>query len=60
MLWTWFLYLSFPGVSQAAENMADRIQAMQKKVRQKLGVTNAKYKKGEKLEDMRRFSMFGI
>ena len=47
-------------MSQAAENMADRIQAMQKKVRQKLGVTNAKYKKGEKLEDMKRFSMFGI
>ena len=47
-------------MSQAAENMADRIQAMQKKVRQKLEVTNAKYKEREKLEDVRRFSMFGI
>ena len=33
-----------PGVSQAAENMADHIQAMQEEVRQKLETTNAKYK----------------
>ena len=31
-------------VSQAAENMAERIQAMQEEVRQKLEATNAKYK----------------
>ena len=30
--------------SQAAENMADHIQAMQENVRQKLEATNAKYK----------------
>ena len=33
-----------PGVSQAVENMAERIQAMQDEVRQKLEATNAKYK----------------
>ena len=32
------------GVSQAAENMVERIQAMQEEVRQKLKATNAKYK----------------
>ena len=32
-----------PGVSQAIENMADHIQAMQEEVRQKLETTNAKY-----------------
>ena len=36
--------LEFLGVSQAAENMADHIQAMQEEVRQKLDATNAKYK----------------
>ena len=33
-----------PGVSQAIENMAKRIQVMQEEVRQKLEATNAKYK----------------
>ena len=33
-----------PGVSQAVENMAECIQAMQEEVRQKLEATNAKYK----------------
>ena len=37
-------------MSQAAENMADRIQAMQKKVWQKLEVTNAKTKKERNLK----------
>ena len=33
-----------PRMSQPIENMADRIQAMQEKVRQKLEAINAKYK----------------
>ena len=33
-----------PGVSQAAKKMAERIQAMQEEVRQKLEAINAKYK----------------
>ena len=36
--------LELLGVSQVAESMADRIQAMQEKVRQKLAAINAKYK----------------
>ena len=36
--------LELIGVSQAAENMAEHIQAMQEEVRQKLEATNAKYK----------------
>ena len=37
------LLLELLGVSQATENMADRIQAMQEEMRQKQA-TNAKYK----------------
>ena len=47
-----------PGVSQAAENMADHIQAMQKEVRQKLEATNAKYK--EVADKKRREKIFSV
>ena len=36
--------LELLGVSQAAKNMVDRIQAMQKEVRQKFEAINVKYK----------------
>ena len=47
-----------PGVSQAAENMAKRIQAMQDEVRQKLEATNAKYK--EAADKKRREKIFNV
>ena len=47
-----------PGVSQATENMADRIQAMQEEVRQKLETTNAKYK--EAVDKKRREKIFNV
>ncbi|XP_065621067.1 uncharacterized protein LOC136063943 [Quercus suber] len=47
-----------PGVSQAAGNMADRIQAMQEEVRQKLEATNAKYK--EAADKKRREKIFNV
>ena len=50
--------LEFLGVSQAAENMADHIQAMQEEVRQKLDATNAKYKEaGDKKRHEKIFSV---
>ena len=50
--------LELPRVSQAAENMADRIQAMQEEVRQKLETTNAKYK--EVANKKRREKIFNV
>ena len=50
--------LELPRVSQAAENMAERIQAMQEEVRQKLEVTNAKYK--EAADKKRREKIFNV
>ena len=50
--------LKLPRVSQAAENMADRIQAMQEEVRQKLETTNAKYK--EVANKKRREKIFNV
>ena len=47
-----------PGVSQAAENMTERIQAMQEEVRQKLEATNAKYK--EVVDKKRREKIFNV
>ena len=46
------------GVSQAAENMAECIQAMQEEVRQKLEATNAKYK--EAADKKRREKIFNV
>ena len=46
------------GVSQAAENMANHIQVMQKVVRQKLEATNAKYK--ESANKKRREKIFNV
>ena len=45
-------------MSQAAENMAERIQAMQEEVRQKLEATNAKYK--EAADKKRREKIFNV
>ena len=47
-----------PRVSQAVENMAERIQAMQEEVRQKLENTNAKYK--EAADKKRREKIFNV
>ena len=47
-----------PRVSQAAENMAERIQAMQEEVRQKLEATNAKYK--EAADKKRHEKIFNV
>ena len=47
-----------PGVGQAAENMAERIQAMQEEVRQKLEATNTKYK--EAADKKRREKIFNV
>ena len=47
-----------PGVSQVAKNMAERIQAMQEEVRQKLEATNAKYK--EAADKKRREKIFNV
>ena len=47
-----------PGVSQAAKNMTERIQAMQEEVRQKLEVTNAKYK--EAADKKRHEKIFNV
>ena len=46
------------GVSQAAENMANHIQVMQKEVRQKLEATNAKYKEAN--DKKRREKIFNV
>ena len=46
------------GVSQAVENMAERIQVMQEEVRQKLEATNAKYK--EAADKKRREKIFNV
>ena len=48
----------FPGVSQAVENMAECIQAMQEEVRQKLEATNAKYE--EAADKKRREKIFNV
>ena len=45
-------------VSQTTENMADGIQAMQEKVRQKLEVINAKYK--EATDKKRHEKIFNV
>ena len=45
-------------VSQVAENMVDRIQAMQEEVRQKLEVANAKYK--EAVDKKRHEKIFNV
>ena len=42
-----------PGVSQVAKNMANRIQAMQEEVRQKLETINAKYKEAANKKETR-------
>ena len=42
-----------PGVSQVAKNMANRIQAMQEEVRQKLETINAKYKEAADKKETR-------
>ena len=47
-----------PRVSQVAENMAERIQAMQEEVRQKLEATNAKYK--EAADKKRHEKIFNV
>ena len=47
-----------PEVSQATENMANRIQVMQKEVRQKLEATNTKYK--EATNEKRREKIFNV
>ena len=50
--------LELLGVSQAVENMADHIQAMEEAVRQKLEATNAKYK--EAADKKRREKIFNV
>jgi len=50
--------LELLGVSQAAKNMADHIQAMQEEVRQKLEATNAKYK--EAVDKKRHEKIFSV
>ena len=47
-----------PGVSQVVEHMADRIQAMQEEVRQKLEATNAMYK--EAADKKRHEKIFNV
>ena len=47
-----------PRVSQVAKNMAGRILAMQKEVRQKLEATNVKYK--EAANKKRREKIFSV
>ena len=47
-----------PRVSQAVENMAESIQAMQEEVRKKLEATNAKYK--EVVDKKRREKIFNV
>ena len=42
-----------PGVSQVAKNMANRIQAMQEEVKQKLETINAKYKEAADKKETR-------
>ena len=45
-------------MSQAVENMVERIQAMQEEVRQKLEATNAKYK--EAVDKKRSEKIFNV
>ena len=50
--------LKLLGMSQVVENMTNRIQPMQEEVRQKLDVTNAKYKEaGDKKRRKKIFSV---
>ena len=50
-----------PRMSQPIENMADRIQAMQEKVRQKLEAINAKYKEAvDKKRHEKKYGPFQI
>ena len=50
--------LELPGMSQASENMTERIQAIQEEVRQKLEATNAKYK--EAADKKRHEKIFNV
>ena len=48
-----------PRVSQVAKNMAGRILAMQKEVRQKLEATNVKYKEAANKKRREKIFNFG-
>ena len=50
--------LELPGMSQASENMTERIHAIQEEVRKKLEATNAKYK--EAADKKRHEKIFNV